>query len=158
MMNGENKVIATYIRTATKDEAAVETKRIQIKDYTSELELDGYPLFILESVDLESSGLSTDRHGLNEILTVIKEMQVDLVLATDSLQFHHNRAEARRIIEEIEETGAIVDFTDEPELLEEGGLDSSKFLKSLSDTFAKDETIGISKRIKEGIKRSKNNK
>ena len=125
-MIGEKKVIATYIRVATNDESVADIFRAEIKEYIAELEFVNDILITTESADIGCSGRSTNNPGLNELLEFVKLGNVDLVVTTSISQFSHNRTDAEKVIAGIEEYGAVVDFTNEPELLEEeDGLTTS---------------------------------
>jgi DNA invertase Pin-like site-specific DNA recombinase len=156
ILDMETRNIVTYIRTATNDEKSVEAQRLQLNEYVAELSDDVYTTTLKEYVDMGYSGLSSDRPGLEAILSLAKSGEIDVLVTTDAERLHRNVTKVQELISNLDDQGVIVEFTKTSSLLSEAGEDvDTDFMERLNVAFAEHESEALSERIKAGIKRKK---
>lgn len=151
-----NNNICKYIRTATNDEKAVEAQRVQLNEFAAELSDGDTSTTLMEFVDKGYSGTSTERPALSNLMHYASAGKVDVLLMTDSSRLSRNFSEANQLIENLLELGVMIEFTNTSTILEEDGEDEQpKFIQRVLEAIKEEDIVLHSKRIKEGIKRKK---
>lgn len=148
--------ICGYIRTATNNEEQVKAQRVKLNEYIIEL-ADHYEMFTYhEFIDFAVSGVSDERSGLDSILTMARAGEIDLLVAVDPDRLSRDATQLRKLTEELDNLGVIVEFTDCPNLLTEESVNfDSEFQNELSALFKKYEQKRWSKVIKDALKRKR---
>ena len=116
-MTNYTQNIAVYIRTTTGDTEAVDRQRAEVSSYIAGLAKDGLGTNITEYIDSDTSGMNTDRPALNQLLNHAKSQQFDLIVTTDLARLSRDENKVSELMETLEGTGAVVDFTTSPELV-----------------------------------------
>lgn len=152
-----NNNICIYIRTASNDEKAVDMQRTQLNEYVAELSDSDTSTTLKEFVDMGYSGLSTELPALQDIFTLAKAGEVDVLVTTTLDRFSRNVSKARELIQHLDNLGVLVEFSSNNQtLLEEDGAEANNhFTKTVLDTVAQQERTLRSQKIKNGIKKAK---
>lgn len=149
--------ICGYIRTATNNEEQVKAQRVKLNEYIIQL-ADHYEMFTYhEFIDFAVSSSSDGRSGLDSILTMARAGEIDILVTVDPDRLSRDASKLQKLIEELDNLGVIVEFTDYPNLLTDESSDiDSEFQDELSALFKKYEQKRWSKVIKDALKRKRN--
>jgi DNA invertase Pin-like site-specific DNA recombinase len=102
------------------------------------------------------SGLSYDRPGLETIFSLAKAGEIDVLVTTECSRLSRNISKTHQLIKQLDELGVIVEFSVNPTLTTEAGLDdSNELISEITKAMRQQESKALSKRIKAGIKRKK---
>jgi DNA invertase Pin-like site-specific DNA recombinase len=148
--------ICKYIRTATNDEKAVEAQRVLLNEFAAELSDGDTSTTLMEFVDKGYSGTSTERPALSDLMQYASSGKVDVVLVTEPTRFERNVDVLKQKLQYFEDFGVMVEFTNTSVILEEEGLDeNNELITAITKAMREQDSKARSKRIKEGIKRKK---
>lgn len=152
-----NNNICIYIRTATNDEKAVEMQRTQLNEYVAELSDSDTSTTLKEFVDMGYSGLSPELPALQDILTLAKAGEVDVLVITDYDRLSRNVTQALNLLKQFEDLGVLVECSSNSSALleEDGTLANNQFIETVLDSVAQQEGTLRSQKIKDGVKKAK---
>ena len=142
--------VAAYARVSCGKDRHLHSIAAQVDYYKKKIQNN--PLWLFKGVfaDEDSTGTKFERRGFNELLSLCRAGEVDLVLTKSIQRFGRNTVELLKVIRELRDLGVAVDF--ERERINTLTADGELMITLLA-SFAQEESLSASENMKWAIRR-----
>lgn len=153
--------VAVYARTVAGDAKLIAEQLETIDEYLSQIEDEYSGIVVTAFADCGYSGTSLDRPQLNDLRMKCGKGEFDLLVVTEVNRLSQDPKVLSSLLLEFDEHGVAVESCDSPTLIPEEDTPvhvDMELVAKISAAISTEEKKLRSKKIKEGIKRRKNQK